>query len=192
MTLSRHPFSILRPFLSVLALAGPITGAAADAAEAVRDLRIDDQTRFWREGGYQGLVPSIHLPTTHGAGDLIHVWLRLPPGGRIDARHLEDQDRYTLVFPPGTRADRVEYYRTVRCGDEPARLESQGGGERFVCPGDRVPMGYRDVKAALAAAHPYTERLCEVRRYLYGHMTRDAREAFAPAFRVCGIGLDGE
>jgi hypothetical protein len=56
------------------------------------------------------MVPSIHLPTTHASDDLIHVWLRIPDGAVIDARWLHDGRRWERHLPPGTAADRVEYY----------------------------------------------------------------------------------
>ncbi|MDT8386556.1 MAG: hypothetical protein RQ736_03530 [Thiogranum sp.] len=76
----------------------------------------------------------------------------------------------------------------VRCGDRPARLETRESVEVFVCPDQRVPIGYRDVGAGLAAGHDYTRQLCESRRWLYERMTDTARAAFTGAFAVCGIG----
>lgn len=281
------------------------------------------------------MVPSIRLPTTHSGDDLIRVWLRLPPGGKVDVRYLVGQSRYALTFPPGTRSDRVEYFLVhdqrgepdwtavdvrgttveadgsqrfhvlrpvsaevhaplagwswprgdataqkavdarlkemvqhvrrpqqrppmdaeeaqsmvefnqcaechqpkrprarfaserdlergtdavgffvpqavvqdrcvvanhrprdlnsedpfvaVTCSSGTAQLQRDDDYERYVCPGDDVPVGTRDVRAALHAGHEYTQRMCASRRYLYQHMTEGARAAFARAFEDCGI-----
>jgi hypothetical protein len=323
--------------------------AQALAGESLEAVAIDAPRHFWEERGFAAMIPSIRLPTTHEADDLIHVWLRVPEGGRIGAEYLSKQDRWSLVFPTGTRSDRVEYLRIsgpepdsetlflpddpkarggwsvadvrgtvvladgqrfhvlrpvsgephapligrawrrgdaqaqhlatdwltdraastrrpggrppldpagisqlarlndcarchrrdkprrlwqdeeiamkratdargffvpqavlsddcvvanhrprdlnvedpfveVRCGDQPATLEEHNGAEIYSCANGRVPIGYRDVPAGLAAGHAYTERLCQSRRWLYARMTPRARRAFVRAFEVCGIG----
>jgi hypothetical protein len=340
--------------LGLVPAAGLAVGQdAADGesgVEAVRTHRITDPVGRWQRAGYAGMVPSIHLPTTHAADDLIHVWLRIPEGAAIDARWLPDERRWQLELPPGTAADRVEYYRiggrapgaaalyfdsaaadaadwtiadvrgtrvapdgsqrfhvyrpvsgtdhadlagwswprgdadlqaratqmllehcattprptgkppmgpaeldamrrlndcagchargkpplafdrpgrslergtdnlgfyvptavlsdhcvvanhrprdvnaddpfvTVRCGDAPAELKVEDGEEWYHCPGARVPTGHRDVRAALAAGHAYTERVCASRRWLYERMTARARRAFAKPLAACGLG----
>lgn len=322
-------------------------------AGGVDVLRIDDPVGWWERNGYVGMVPSIHLPTTHSGDDLIHVWLRIPEGTLIDARYLPDQERWCLVLPRGTRGDRAEYYQVsgreggeathyldspstgeadwtladvrgtwarddgtqefrvlrpvdgsvhaplagrswtrgdgqaqdraterllshaakarrpvdrapmeesgldslrrlndcngchqrkmdrvtferqgaeramqratdnlgffvltavmsddcvaanhrpedlnaedpyveVRCGDEPAELTVDDGYERYTCPDGRVPIGYRDVRAALAANHPYTRRMCESRLWLAERMTERARSAYSGPIAACREGL---
>ncbi|MCF7984578.1 MAG: hypothetical protein K9L70_09260 [Thiohalocapsa sp.] len=323
---------------------------AAAGPEAVRTPRIEQPVGYWQDNGFAGMVPSIHLPTTHSRDDLIQVWLKLPEGAGVDARPRPDGEGWQLVLPPGTRADRAEYYRvagprpdaaalyldssmldpddwtladvrgtrvsadgdqrfhvlrpvdgdvhaaltgwswprgdgaaqqaatedllahcrsagrpvhrppmdeeglaamrrlnecagchkpdkpplhhrqagralergtdnlgfyvptavlsdrcvvanhrpedlneedpfvTVTCGDEPAELvRRENGDETYVCPGERVPLGHRDVRAGLAAGHEYTERVCESRRWLAEHMTERARQAFAEPLAACGI-----
>jgi hypothetical protein len=326
-----------------------VTGALP--AGEVRELGIEDPVQWWERHGYAGMVPSIHLPTTHDRDDLIHVWLKVPAGGRIDAEYLPGQGRWCLILPPGTRSDRTEYYRVrgprtgeathylgsslmdpadwtvadvrgthvhgdggqelhvlrptgpapheslrgwawprgngaaqeeatrrlieharttqrplgrgrmseaglaalrrlndcagchvprrdrvtlkgedgrsieratdnlgffvptavlsddcvvanhrpedlnaedpfveVRCGERPAELVEEGGAERYTCPDGQVPIGYRDVRAGLAAGHPYTKRVCESRRWLFERMTERARRAYAEPLAACGIG----
>jgi hypothetical protein len=92
----------LVPALSYLA-------AGAEPNDGVSELTIDEPRTHWTSD-FIALVPAIHPPTTHDREDLIQVWLKLPAGGRIGVRHLPEQDRYTLTYPPGTVADRVEYY----------------------------------------------------------------------------------
>jgi len=87
------------------------TPAVGGSATAMERAEIQDPLDYWRGRGFAPMVPAIHLPTTHDADDLIQVWLRIPAGEQIDVRYLADQERYTLVYPVGTRADRVEYYR---------------------------------------------------------------------------------
>jgi hypothetical protein len=67
------------------------------------------------------MVPSIHLPTTHSIDDLIHVWLSVPRGAEIDAEPSPDGG-WQLALPPGTRADRVEYFRVAGSPPGPGQL----------------------------------------------------------------------
>jgi hypothetical protein len=91
--------------------------------------------------GYAEMVPSLRLPTTHDAADMIRVYLQVPPGHSISAYYLENERRYTLLFPAGTRADRVESlrYRNGRgeFGETPmdvrGTLIEAGGRQRFHC-----------------------------------------------------------
>lgn len=76
----------------------------------------------------------------------------------------------------------------VRCADQPAELETRDGIEIYTYPNGQTPVGYRDVRAALAAGHDYTQRVCESRRWLYERMTPKARKAFARPLSACGIG----
>jgi hypothetical protein len=66
---------------------------------------------YWRRMGYAEMVPALRLPTTHDARDIIRVYLLVPPGQSISAPYLENEGRYTLLFPTGTRVDRVESLR---------------------------------------------------------------------------------
>ncbi len=326
---------LVRLATATLMLSASFVTIAAD--QYPRALRIDDPASYWRDNGYRLMLPSIRLPTTHDRDDLIRVWSRVPADGKIDVVYLPDQGRYSLLFPPGTRSDRVEYYRvkdengdatwtvadvrgtyiledgsqrlhvyrplgaaphaalvgwswprgddtaqqkatarlraharshrrpknkppmqsdelqrllelnecggchvpnqarvvfraredtaltratdamgffvptavlsdrcvvahhrpedlndedpfvTVRCGAVNATLVTSGDYEEYVCPqGSREPIGYRDVRTALLADHPYTQGLCASRKYLYDHMTKNARQAYTDAFGVCG------
>jgi hypothetical protein len=80
------------------------------APDTLAPMEIDDPLHYWDAHGFAPMVPSIRLPTTHSADDLIQVWLSVPQDKRIDARYLPEQARWSLVFPPGTRSDRVEYF----------------------------------------------------------------------------------
>jgi hypothetical protein len=318
----------------------PVTADVGKKPEdGIRTELISDPD-YWQHMGYAEMVPSLRLPTTHDATDIIRVYLRLPARSRISAHYLADQNRYTLLFPPGTRADRVESLRYrddqgelretpvdvrgtlietsgeqrfhtlrptngkpaapllgwswpagdtaareeatrrivafaehaatpldspplsgsalralrrlsdctrchvpnhrrasstdqaplprretdgagfyvpltvlesqvavaatrpldlnaddpfvhVRCGEEPARLAHEGEWTWYRCADGSVPIGRRDVRAALAAGDAYTKAVCRSRRYLYDHMDAAAREAFAPSFEECGIRATG-
>ena len=80
--------------------------AAGAGGDGVRRLGLDQS--HWRGHGFALMMPPVRLPTTHDGRDVIQVWLRVPEGQKIHARDLPDQARHTLVFPPGTRSDRVE------------------------------------------------------------------------------------
>jgi len=77
----------------------------------IHAMAIEQPFDHWQRRGFASMVPSIHLPTTHEADDLIHVWLHVPEGRRVDAEYLSRQARWSLVFPSGTHSDRVEYLR---------------------------------------------------------------------------------
>jgi hypothetical protein len=98
----------------------------------VMERRIDDPLGWWQRQGFAAMVPSIHLPTTHDGDDLIQVWLSIPNGARIDAERLRDSGReparWSLVLPPGTRADRAEYSRVEGPGARQATQFVDGPG----------------------------------------------------------------
>lgn len=76
--------------------------------DRVIELRVEDQTTFWRDQGYVELFPTIPLPTSHDRRSSIRTVVRVPADARIDARFVPEQDRFVVVWPAGTRAARVE------------------------------------------------------------------------------------
>jgi len=125
-----------------LALAPASSTAPADPAvqnhSPVRTERISDPG-YWKRNGFVEMVPSLRLPTTHDSTDVIRVYVRVPPGRSISAPYVKAQGRFTLLFPPGTRADRVEYVRFRNAEGEIAEtpvdvrgtLIETGGRQRF-------------------------------------------------------------
>lgn len=95
-------------------------------AGAVRQLTIVEPMGYWEERGFAGMVPSIHLPTTHSRQNLIHVWLKVPPDKRIDAGWSAETASWQLLLPAGTQADRAEYHRVAGSapGDATLYLDS--------------------------------------------------------------------
>lgn len=338
---------------TLLLMLAALVASSLDA-QGLETLGIEAPHDHWRDGGFQSLVPSIHVPTVHGTRDVVQVWLRLPDGARIDARSRSNGDGRVLVLPSGSRVDRVQYRVTdsklhwgerqyiaarvedpaeqlevtdvrgivergenerqfrilrresgkprspltgwawssgdepareqvgrsleehlasarrpvgrpplepeaieailnrtdcaschrlaaegepanigqararvrdtdasglytvvavlqdhvdvsnhrladvnhddpfveVRCGERPAHLEMdiEDREQRFVCPDGATPVAHRDVETALAEGDEYTERLCELRRFLFERSTPAAREAFRESYAVCGIG----
>jgi hypothetical protein len=75
----------------------------------------------------------------------------------------------------------------VRCGSAPASLEKTKFGSAFRCPTRRVPMGYLNVSRGVQMGDARVLALCRARRYLFEHLDQPGRDAFADAFRVCGI-----
>lgn len=92
----------------------PDADADADSSSApaddgpVRRLSIDDPSTHWRDAGFVAMVPPVRLPSSAPDVDDVVVWLRIPDGGVIETRELGVDGRLSLVFPPGTTADRVE------------------------------------------------------------------------------------
>lgn len=96
-------------WMSTPLVAAPV--ASDSSAIGVESLRIEHPETFWQSNGFAEMVPSIRLPTTHDETDMIRVFLFIPEGKKLSSRYLDAQARPTLVFPPGTRADRVELLR---------------------------------------------------------------------------------
>jgi hypothetical protein len=96
---------------------------------------------YWRRNGYAEMVPSLRLPTTHDATDIIRVYLFVPPEKSINARYIDEEGRYTILFPDGTRADRVESLRYRKydgeLGETPMDVRGTtieaDGGARYHC-----------------------------------------------------------
>jgi len=101
----------LRGRLGLLGALGALggLGACRDAPPpGVTDLRIEDPLAYHQAEGFTPLVPPAHLPSSSPERDQVEIWVRLPDGATIDAQ-LDPAGRPTLEFPPGTRADRVEF-----------------------------------------------------------------------------------
>ncbi len=81
----------------------------AYGAEAVA---IEDPRTYHQREGFTALVPPAHLPSADPEVDQVTVWLRLGPG---EITTTTEDGRTLLVFPDGTRADRVE---TAGRGDD--------------------------------------------------------------------------
>lgn len=107
-------------------LAWGLVAATVALLSGVREMRIPDPTRFWLEGEFHELVPSIRLPTTHDGRDVIRVWMRFPEDGRIDVLPGADP---VPVYPAGTRLDRTEYLRIEE--GMPRRRECRSTGRRI-------------------------------------------------------------
>ncbi len=85
----------------VLACGGPPPG--------VRDLTIDDPGTYYEREGFVRLTPPTYLPSSSPSQEQVEIWLKLPDEATI-ALHRDAAGRPTLEFPPGARADRVEFF----------------------------------------------------------------------------------
>ncbi len=90
----------------VLALLSPMAVFAQDAH--LHAVRVPDRLSHWPQSGFVEMVPPVRLPQNKSIHEHIMVWLRIPAGKKIGVSWLPDQKRYTLKFPPGTVADRIE------------------------------------------------------------------------------------
>jgi hypothetical protein len=101
----------MRRFASSLALCVlfclAVGGARADLPVPLVPTRIDiaDPRGYWRDNGFVELTPAIRVSTAPGWRTV--VYLRIPAGGVITTRMLDDQRRPTLKLPPGSASDRV-------------------------------------------------------------------------------------
>ncbi|MDE2092165.1 MAG: hypothetical protein KGJ08_09750, partial [Gammaproteobacteria bacterium] len=71
-------------------------------------VRIPNNPNYWRNAGFVDMVGPMRLPTDKSIGEHIAVWVKIPKHGEITVQWLPDQKRYTIKFPPGTVADRVD------------------------------------------------------------------------------------
>lgn len=69
-------------------------------------LRLDDPIGFHDRAGYLRLVGAVRAPSSDPNIDQVEIRMRLGPG-EVTSRLVDG--RRVLVFPDGTRADRVEY-----------------------------------------------------------------------------------
>jgi hypothetical protein len=88
----------------------------------LRPVDIPNDVSYWQRSGFVEMVPPIQLPTDRRNDNLIRVWLKIPDRALITLERLADQQRYTLKFPPGTIADRVETMK----GEQKAMLMING------------------------------------------------------------------
>jgi hypothetical protein len=90
---------------SVALLLGQFLSTPFDAPGPL--IYLPNDPSYWKTSGYQNIIAPLRLPTDTSETDMIRVWLKVPDEGRISALRIAS-DRYTLVYPPGTIADRVE------------------------------------------------------------------------------------
>lgn len=92
-------------------------------------IEIETPLTFHEREGFTALAPPVHIPTGDPQFDQVTVWLKLGEGSitttMIDGRSV-------LVFPEGTRADRVEV-----AGREGARFISDIRGTTLTAAGPR-------------------------------------------------------
>lgn len=97
----------LRCLLATVILVSGAFGANAQDIQ-LRPIEIPNDISHWPRSGFVEMVPIVQLPTNRRGDNMVRVWLRVPDGGTIGVRWLEEQQRHVPVFPPGTVADRVE------------------------------------------------------------------------------------
>jgi hypothetical protein len=97
--------------LGVLALrrTGRGTPSHAPPRPPVREVTLDGPDSFWQREGFVPMDAPVRPPTSEDGRDRIVVYLKLPAGGVVTTRFIEAQQRYSLEYPTGTLADRVEY-----------------------------------------------------------------------------------
>ncbi len=72
----------------------------------------------------------------------------------------------------------------VHCARGNARLHG-GPGYHWLTCADGMPVGERDLVAAMKARDEYAARTCNARRYLFTHMDDAARAQLEPLVRMC-------
>jgi hypothetical protein len=72
----------------------------------------------------------------------------------------------------------------IRCAQGRPRLHGEEGSHWLSCAAG-MPVGERDLTAAMKARDDYAARTCRARRYLFDHMDDVAHAAFEPLVRMC-------
>jgi hypothetical protein len=91
---------------AVLVLFSP--PAVYSQAIHLHSVRWPNRISYWQQSGFVEMVPPVRLPTDKSIDEFIMVWLRIPAGKAVAVQWLAGQKRYTLRFPPGTVADRID------------------------------------------------------------------------------------
>ena len=95
-----------RLLLAVVALAACKSGDSLPILEhGAEAVEISTPLQFHEREGFTALVPPAHIPSSDAEIDQVTVWLALGDGPITVRQH---EGRSVLVFPDGTRADRVE------------------------------------------------------------------------------------
>lgn len=112
------------------ALAAILGASFAFPALAADWLSLPNDQSYWQKAGYAKMVGPLHLPTNAEQTDVIQVWLKLPEGAKVSAQRIFDsrESRFTLVYPAGTIASRVEFQSDgASVGDvRGARIDQDG------------------------------------------------------------------
>lgn len=103
----------LAGFVPGMMVAGLLVGLLFPVAARAQDMhlhavQVPNRVSYWKDAGFVEMVPPVRLPTDLSDDDTIMVWVRIPAGRKIKVWWLPREKRYTLKFPPGTVADRVE------------------------------------------------------------------------------------
>ncbi|MCR9160254.1 MAG: hypothetical protein ACE37F_27370 [Nannocystaceae bacterium] len=94
-----------RLLLGLVALAGCKPDALPKLGHGAKAVEMTAPLRFHEREGFTALAPPAHIPSSDPDIDQVRVWLKLGDGP-ITTQAVGD--RSVLVFPEGTRADRVE------------------------------------------------------------------------------------
>jgi len=85
--------------------------ACARASSTPQEVQIPNDLHYWENAAFAEMVPPVRLPSDKDHLESIRVWLRIPENQKISVSWIESQSRYSLVYPPGTVADRVDSSR---------------------------------------------------------------------------------
>jgi len=121
--------------------------------------------RHWDERGFFPLEPPIRLPVDAERRFETRVYLYLPPSARIGWQ--SDAAGGRIVFPPGTIADRVDWWSGLVADVRGTEIADRGG-ERFrvyrpMRPGSHELFGYRfargDVGGLMAVRQGFSDAM---------------------------------
>ena len=100
--------------LLLLSLAGPAF-AGGDTPQAVR---IPNDLHYWEKSSFAEMVPPLREPTDKDHLESIRVWVKIPEDQKITVSWIAPQNRYSLMYPNGTVADRVDSSKNDPASDE--------------------------------------------------------------------------
>jgi hypothetical protein len=95
-------------------------------ASSVKKVKLPNDINYWKNNKFAKMVGLLQLPSDKAGSDRIEVWIKIPKGQVVTVRGLPWQDRYSLVYPAGTIADRVELADNRIEDVRGARIDDEG------------------------------------------------------------------
>ena len=109
---------MLKYWLSLLTLIALSLGIQAFAGAGVVKVQIPNEMNYWEKSGFVDMVGPLRLPSDKEHLENIRVWLKVPDDQKISVSWVPTQSRYSLVYPVGAVADRVDSSKSDPSSEE--------------------------------------------------------------------------
>ena len=85
-----------------------ISLAQASSTPEPQKVQIPNDLHYWEKSGFVDMVGPLQLPSDKDHLESIRVWVKVPDDRKISVSWVPSQSRYSLIYPAGTVADRVD------------------------------------------------------------------------------------